>query len=82
MQTKVFKGTVVNRKLSTLHGGSLEITLTVPLNYKLYTMDPANRKCNLEELVDYCNCSPWTLKLKNVKISIIKLFIKYIEKKV
>jgi len=25
-------GTVVNRALSSLHGGSLEITLTVPLN--------------------------------------------------
>ena len=26
-------GTVVNRTLSSLSGGSLEITLTVPLNY-------------------------------------------------
>ena len=26
-----FKGTVVNRALLSLHGGSLEITLTVPL---------------------------------------------------
>ena len=30
-QSKVFKGTVVNRALPFLHGGSLEITLTVPL---------------------------------------------------
>jgi len=29
---KVFKGTVTNQALSYLHGGSLEITLTVPLN--------------------------------------------------
>ena len=28
---KVFKGTVVHRVLSSLHGGSFEITLTVPL---------------------------------------------------
>ena len=28
---KAFKGTFVNRALSSLHGGSLEITLTVPL---------------------------------------------------
>ena len=28
---KAFKGTVVNRELSSLHGGSLEITITVPL---------------------------------------------------
>ena len=28
---KSFKGTVVNRALSSLHGGSLEITFTVPL---------------------------------------------------
>ena len=27
-----FKGTVVNRALLSFHGGSLEITLTVPLN--------------------------------------------------
>ena len=27
---KAFKGTVVNRALPSLHGGSLEITLTVP----------------------------------------------------
>ena len=27
-----FKGTVVNRTLPSLHGGSFEITLTVPLN--------------------------------------------------
>ena len=26
-----FKGTVVNRELSSFHGGSIEITLTVPL---------------------------------------------------
>ena len=30
---KVFKVTVVNRALPSLHGGSLEITLTVPLIY-------------------------------------------------
>ena len=30
----VFKGTVVNRALPFSYGGSLEITLTVPLNYK------------------------------------------------
>ena len=29
---KVFKGTVTNQALPYLHGGSLEITLTVPLN--------------------------------------------------
>ena len=27
---RAFKGTVVNRALASLHGGSLEITLTVP----------------------------------------------------
>jgi len=27
-----FKGTIVNRVFSSLHGGSLEITLTVPLD--------------------------------------------------
>jgi len=27
-----FNGTVVNRALPSLHGGSLEITLTIPLN--------------------------------------------------
>ena len=31
---KPFKGTIVNQALSSLHGVSLEITLTVPL--KLY----------------------------------------------
>ena len=31
---KGFKGTVVNRALPSLHGGSLEITLTVPLSLK------------------------------------------------
>ena len=31
---KAFKGTVVNRELLSLHGGSLEITLTVPLSIK------------------------------------------------
>ena len=31
-QIKDFKGTVVNRTLPSLHGGSLEITLTVPLS--------------------------------------------------
>ena len=30
---KAFKGTVVNKALPSLHGGSLEITLTVPLIY-------------------------------------------------
>ena len=30
--TDPFKDTVVNRALASLHGGSLEITLTVPLN--------------------------------------------------
>ena len=30
---KAFKGTVVTRALSTLHVGSLKITLTVPLDY-------------------------------------------------
>ena len=29
---EAFKGTVVNRTMSSLHGGSLEITLTVPIN--------------------------------------------------
>ena len=33
-QIKCFKGTVVNRTLTSLHGGSLEITLTVPLTEK------------------------------------------------
>ena len=28
---KVFKGTVVNRALPSLHGGSLKIIITVPL---------------------------------------------------
>ena len=28
---KYFKGTVVNREMPSLHGGSLEITLSVPL---------------------------------------------------
>ena len=32
-QTSSFKCTVVNRALSSLHGGSLEITLTVPLKH-------------------------------------------------
>jgi len=30
---KDFKGSVANRALSSLHGGSLEITLTVPLTF-------------------------------------------------
>ena len=29
---QIFKGTIVNRALSSLHVESLEITLTVPLN--------------------------------------------------
>ena len=29
-----FKGTILNRALPSLHGGSLEITLTVPLREK------------------------------------------------
>ena len=33
-----FKGTVVNRALSSLHGGSLEFTLTVPLTFFFATM--------------------------------------------
>ena len=32
MSDKAFKGTVVNRTLSSLHEGSLEITLTVSLS--------------------------------------------------
>ena len=31
-----FKGTVGNRKLPSLHGGSFEITLTVPLKNDLF----------------------------------------------
>ena len=31
ISSKGFKGTVVNRTLSSLHGGSLDIMLTVPL---------------------------------------------------
>ena len=36
---KAFKGTVVNRALSSLRGGSLEITLTVPLNSVLVVIN-------------------------------------------
>ena len=32
-QTKILKRTVVDRTLSFLHGGPLEIRLTVPLNH-------------------------------------------------
>ena len=32
-QTSSFKGTVVNLALTSLYGGSLEITLTVPLKH-------------------------------------------------
>ena len=34
-----FQGTVLNRALQSLHGGSLEITLTVTLPQKLYSFD-------------------------------------------
>ena len=30
---KAYQGTFVNQELTSLHGGSLEITLTVPLNW-------------------------------------------------
>ena len=33
---KAFKGTVVNQTLTSLPGGSLEITLTVPFNIDKY----------------------------------------------
>ena len=36
---RVFKGIVVNRALPSLHGGSFEITLTVPL-YKSFSGQP------------------------------------------
>ena len=35
IMNKAFKGTVVNRALPSLHGGSLKITLTVPLKANL-----------------------------------------------
>ena len=35
---KAFKGTVVNRALPSLHGGSLEITLTVPLKSRTHSL--------------------------------------------
>ena len=35
-----FKGTVVNRVLPSLHGGSLEITFTVPLNLQKFQKLP------------------------------------------
>ena len=47
-QAKVFKGTVVNRALLSLHGSSLEITLTVTLKQliiQIYT-PVANRNTN------------------------------------
>ena len=38
LDQRAFKGTVVNRKLLSLHGGSLEITLTViPLNCPVFS---------------------------------------------
>jgi len=33
---KLFKGTVVNRALLSLHGGSLKNTLTIPLRNTLF----------------------------------------------
>jgi len=32
LSDKAFKGTYINQALPSLHGGSIEITLTVPLN--------------------------------------------------
>ena len=32
LSDKAFKGTFINQALPSLHGGSIEITLTVPLN--------------------------------------------------
>ena len=34
---EAFKGTVVNQTLTSLHGGSIEIPITVPLNIIKYT---------------------------------------------
>ena len=38
VEHKEFKGTVVNRAVPSFHGGPLEITLTVPLNYLKYVV--------------------------------------------
>ena len=48
----------MNRALLTLHGGSLEITLTVPLIFKLnlYSIDLTSGKCKTKE------CDATTLK--------------------
>ena len=35
LSDKAFKGTVVNRALPSLHGGLLEITLTVPVEKQI-----------------------------------------------
>ena len=37
-QIKVLKGTGANRELQSSHGGSLEIKLTVPLNYQFWNL--------------------------------------------
>ena len=39
---KGWKDTVVNRALSSLHGGSMEITLTLPLRLKKHQTKPKN----------------------------------------
>ena len=54
-QTKLLKGTVVNRTLSSLHGGSLEITLTVPL--KVQIRNYVNQRPNLKYLSRGLNLS-------------------------
>ena len=49
IQKKPFKGTVVNQALSSLHGGSLEITLTV-VSYLYKTLITFTTMKNIEDI--------------------------------
>ena len=57
---KAFKGTVVNQALPSLHGGSLEIILTVPVKIELeiawyqYLLYPVNSSSKFQiKLINY-----------------------------
>ena len=67
-----FKGTVVNRTLSSLLGGSLEITLTVPLKtiFLLHNKEKIFREGEISDSRSFCSLSLYK-KLDNISITML-----------